>query len=244
MQLKDKVALVTGGARIGAVVAEELARRGCHVALSYRNSRASAVDTSRKIERWGRRALVLKADLTKEKDVIRTIRQIRKTFGKLHVLVNMASRYVKTSWERLSENEWQASLNADAKSAYLTTLHAAPLLRSEGGRVINFSDWLSASGRPRTKQFLTYYVAKSAVLGLTQALALELAPRILVNAIGPGPILAPPGLSRQENENVKRATPLGRWGGPQEIAKAVIFLSETDFVTGECLRVDGGRHLY
>ena len=82
-----------------------------------------------------------------------------------------------------------------------------------------------------------------AVLGLTEALALELAPDILVNAIAPGPILAPPDLTAEEDAEVKRATPLGRWGGAEEVAKATLFLIETDFVTGECIRVDGGRHL-
>ncbi|MGI8783853.1 MAG: SDR family oxidoreductase, partial [Acidobacteriota bacterium] len=88
-----------------------------------------------------------------------------------------------------------------------------------------------------------YYVAKMSVLGLTEALALELAPEILVNAIAPGPILPPPDLSKEEYDEVARATPLGRWGGPEEIARTAVFLLETDFVTGECIRVDGGRHL-
>jgi NAD(P)-dependent dehydrogenase (short-subunit alcohol dehydrogenase family) len=82
------------------------------------------------------------------------------------------------------------------------------------------------------------------IIGLTEALALELAPEILVNTIAPGPILAPPGLSEKESQEVQRNTPLKRWGGSIEIAKAVLFLIETDFITGECIRVDGGRHLY
>jgi len=113
-----------------------------------------------------------------------------------------------------------------------------------GGRIINFSDWISASGRPRYKEYLPYYVSKTGILGLTQGLALELAPDILVNAIAPGPILAPPDITPEEDEEVQKATPLKRWGGSIEIAKVVLFLIETDFVTGECIRVDGGRHLY
>jgi NAD(P)-dependent dehydrogenase (short-subunit alcohol dehydrogenase family) len=80
--------------------------------------------------------------------------------------------------------------------------------------------------------------------GIAQSLALELAPEILVNAIAPGPILAPPDLTPEDNARTIEATPLARWGGAEEIAKAVLFLVETDFVTGECIRVDGGRHLY
>jgi NAD(P)-dependent dehydrogenase (short-subunit alcohol dehydrogenase family) len=113
-----------------------------------------------------------------------------------------------------------------------------------GGRIINFSDWLAKSGRPRYRGFLPYYVAKAGVIGLTEALALELATdNILVNAIAPGPVIEPPGMTDEESRAVEQATPLGRWGGEIEIAKAVIALIESDFMTGETVRVDGGRHL-
>jgi NAD(P)-dependent dehydrogenase (short-subunit alcohol dehydrogenase family) len=113
-----------------------------------------------------------------------------------------------------------------------------------GGRIVNFSDWLAVSARPRYTGYLAYYVAKKAVIGLTEALALELAAdQILVNAIAPGPILAPPDLPDEESAAVEKATPLGRWGGGAEIAKAVVALVESDFITGEVIRVDGGRHV-
>ena len=113
-----------------------------------------------------------------------------------------------------------------------------------GGRILTFADWLAASERPRYPDYLPYYVAKKAVMGLTEALALELASDgILVSAIAPGPILAPPDLSREEREAVEKATPVGRWGGGDEIAKAVLALIDSDFITGETIRVDGGRHI-
>ena len=112
------------------------------------------------------------------------------------------------------------------------------------GRIVNFSDWLPISGRPRYKGYVPYYTSKAAVAALTQSLALELAPEILVNAIAPGPILAPPDITPEETARVIEATPLRRWGGAEEIARAALFLIETEFVTGECLRVDGGRHLF
>ena len=112
------------------------------------------------------------------------------------------------------------------------------------GRIITFADWLPASHRPRYRGYLPYYVAKSGVVGLTEGLALELAPEVLVNSVAPGPILPPEGLGEEADREVIRATPLRRWGGPVEIAKAVLFLIETEFVTGECIRVDGGRHLH
>ena len=112
------------------------------------------------------------------------------------------------------------------------------------GRIINFTDWLPISGRPRYKGYVPYYTSKAAVAALTESLALELAPEILVNAIAPGPILAPPDITAEETARVIEATPLRRWGGAEEIARAALFLIETEFVTGECIRVDGGRHLF
>jgi len=113
-----------------------------------------------------------------------------------------------------------------------------------GGRIVSFSDWVARSGRPRYKGFLPYYVAKAGVVALTEALALELAvDNILVNAIAPGPIVAPPGTTDEEARSVEQATPLGRWGGEQEIVKVVLALLDSDFITGETIRVDGGRHV-
>jgi NAD(P)-dependent dehydrogenase (short-subunit alcohol dehydrogenase family) len=113
-----------------------------------------------------------------------------------------------------------------------------------GVRITNFSDWVSPTGRPRYAGYVPDYVAKKGVIGLTEALALELAPdQILVNAIAPGPILAPPGTSDEESKAVEAATPLGRWGGEEAIVRAALFLIDTDFVTGETIRVDGGRHV-
>jgi NAD(P)-dependent dehydrogenase (short-subunit alcohol dehydrogenase family) len=116
--------------------------------------------------------------------------------------------------------------------------------RLRGGRIINVSDWVARSGRPRYTGYLPYYVAKGAVIALTEALALELAPdQILVNAIAPGPIVAPEETSDEMFAAVERATPLGRWGGEVEIAKVVLALVDSDFMTGETIRVDGGRHV-
>ena len=120
-----------------------------------------------------------------------------------------------------------------------------PSMRANGGgRIIFFSDWLPTSERPRYPGFLTYYVAKAGLKALTEAMALELAAdQILVNAVAPGPILAPPGTSDKELGAVADSTPLGRWGGEAEIAKAVMFFVDSNFVTGETIRVDGGRHI-
>ena len=242
MELRGKVALITGGARIGQVVARALATRGCSLALTYRGSRDSAEATASAAKAAGVNAVALRADAVDESQVRAAVLETEKSLGRLDILINMASTYVKTP--NPTASDWSAALDSNAKSAFLFSIHAAPIMRkSGGGRIVNFSDWLPASGRPHYKNYTPYFASKAAVAALTQSLAVEFAPDILVNAIAPGPIMAPPDITPEDNQRVIDATPLARWGGADEIAKAVLFLVDTDFVTGECIRVDGGRHL-
>jgi NAD(P)-dependent dehydrogenase (short-subunit alcohol dehydrogenase family) len=245
MELRDRVVLLTGARRVGAAVALELARRGADIALSYNRSRAEAERTAGEVRKAGRRALTWQADISMPAECAALVGATVAELGRLDVLINMASLYRAVPFADLTASDLQASLDVDLKSAFLCAQAAAPHMRAAGGgRIISFSDWLAVSQRPRYKGYLPYYVAKKAVIGLTEALALELAEdHILVNAIAPGPILAPPDLPQDEFESVEKATPLGRWGGEGEIAKAVVALIETDFITGEVIRVDGGRHV-
>jgi NAD(P)-dependent dehydrogenase (short-subunit alcohol dehydrogenase family) len=245
MTLTHKTALITGGKRIGAVVAAELARRGMDVALSYQRSKDEAEATAQTVRDAGRRAVVLQANLSRGEDCATLVNGAAAALGRLDVLINMASVYRSHALADIDAARWDESLNVDLKAAYLCARAAIPHMRAAGGgRIVNFSDWVAASGRPRYPGYLPYYVAKRAIIGLTEALALELAAdQILVNAIAPGPILAPPDTSDEELKSVESATPLGRWGGEGEIATAVVFLLESGFVTGETIRVDGGRHL-
>jgi NAD(P)-dependent dehydrogenase (short-subunit alcohol dehydrogenase family) len=245
MDLKDRVVLVTGARRIGAAVARELAARGAHVAVSYYHSRDEAEEVAREARRLGRRAEALAADLSRPAECRRLVEEAAARLGRLDVLVNMASRYVAIDFEAMTDEAWEAALAVDLRASFACVRAAVPHMRLQGGgRIVNCADWVAASGRPRYTGFLGYYVAKAGVKALTEALALELAKDgILVNAVAPGPIVAPPGTSDEELAAVERATPLGRWGGEAEIAKIVAALIDTDFVTGETIRVDGGRHL-
>ena len=245
MDLAGRVALITGGKRIGAVVAAELARRGADVALVYRASRREADETAEIVRGSERRALVVQADLSDPNACERAVADTVSGLGRLDVLVNMASRYQARAFDDISLADWDAQMAIDLRAAWLCARAAVPHMRRvRGGRIINFGDWVAASGRPRYTGFLPYYVAKAGVIALTEALALELAAdQILVNAVAPGPIVAPEGTGDDEFARVERATPLGRWGGEAEIAKTVVSLIESDFVTGETIRVDGGRHL-
>lgn len=245
MELIDRVALITGGRRIGAVVAIELARKGADVAVVYRSSRAEAEETATALRALSRRAFVVQADLRQPDACQRIVEETVAEFGRLDVLVNMASIYREKAIDDLTLEDWDAQMAIDLRAAWLCSHAAIPhMRRARGGRIVNFSDWVARSGRPRYTGYLPYYVAKAGVIALTEALALELAAdQILVNAVAPGPIVAPPGTSAADSAAVERATPIGRWGGEIEIAKAVLALVESDFITGETIRVDGGRHL-
>jgi NAD(P)-dependent dehydrogenase (short-subunit alcohol dehydrogenase family) len=245
MDARGKVALITGGKRIGAVVAETLARAGADIALVYNRSLAEAAETQSQVTAMGRRAIVVQADVSNDQACSHAVSETIANLGRLDVLINMASLYGSKPFDQLTAADWDRQLAVDLRATFLFSHAAAPHMKKNGGgRIVNFTDWIAASARPRYPGYLPYYVAKSGVKALTEALALELAAdQILVNAIAPGPILAPPEMSKEESDAIVKSTPLGRWGGEMEIAKAVMFFVESDFVTGETVRVDGGRHI-
>ena len=245
MELSGKAVLITGGKRIGAAAALAFAERGAHVAVVFNSSAAEAERTVAQVSRHGVRGVALQADLSAAEACDTVVRQAAEALGSLDVLVNMASVYRPVALEDTDAAVWDATVNVDLRAAFLCARAAVPhMRRAGGGRIINFSDWVAASGRPRYEKFLPYFVAKRGVIGLTEALALELASDgILVNAIAPGPIVAPEGTTDNEIKAVEAATPLGRWGGEAAIVNALLYLIQADFVTGETLRVDGGRHI-
>jgi NAD(P)-dependent dehydrogenase (short-subunit alcohol dehydrogenase family) len=215
------------------------------IALCFNRSRDEADAAARTVTKLGRRAITIQADLRHASGCQAVVDRTTSELGRLDVLLNMASVYSQVPLADTDEAIWNAVIDIDLRAAFLCARAAVSHMRRAGrGRIVNFSDWIAASGRPRYTGYLPYFVAKRGVIGLTEALALELASdQILVNAIAPGPILAPAGTSAEEYEAVEKATPLGKCGGGEEIARAVIFLIETDFTTGEVIRVDGGRHV-
>lgn len=238
-------ALITGARRIGGAVAAGLAGRGMDVAIVYRTGRVEAERAADAVREAGRRALVLQADVAVAGECRRIVDEAAASFGRLDVLVNMASIYERVAFDELSAAVWDRQMAVDLRASFLCAHAAVPHMRRQGGgRIVNCADWVAGSRRPRYPGYVPYYVAKAGVIALSEALALELAgDGILVNAVAPGPIVAPPGTSDEVYQAVIEATPLGRWGGEEEIVKAVLFLVETGFVTGETIRVDGGRHV-
>lgn len=246
MNLSHKVALVIGARRMGLAVATALASKGADVALTYRGSPDAAETAAAAVRALGRRALVVRCDVTDEVPVIEsTFQQVVDTLGRLDVLVMMASRYEVVPFDALTTEVMERQIGVDMRGTFVCMKAAVPHMRAaRGGRIITFSDWTAASGRPRYAGYAGYYVAKAGVKALTEAFALELAAdNILVNSIAPGPVLAPDELSMAQRQAVEAATPVGRWGGAEEVAKAVIALVDSDFITGETIRVDGGRHV-
>jgi NAD(P)-dependent dehydrogenase (short-subunit alcohol dehydrogenase family) len=245
VNVNGRVVLMTGAKRIGQVVACELARRGADVALAYRASKVEAEQTADEVRALGRRAMTYQADVSDPDACDRLVQATVRTFGRLDILVHMASIYEMRPFDTLTAADWEKDLGVNLTSAFLCAKAAIPAMRQNGGgRIINFADWLARSGRPRYPGYLSYYVAKAGVIALTEALALEVASdQILVNAIAPGPVLPPPDMPAEESQKVAANTPVGRWGGEMEVAKAVVALIDTDFITGETIRVDGGRHV-
>jgi len=245
MILTGKAALVTGGRRIGAVVARTLGARGMDVALSYHRSRGQAERVVTDIEGAGRRAVAIAADLSDPQACAALVNGAAAAFGRLDAVIHLASVYVRRPLSETDAAAWASVMDVDLRAAFLCAQAAIPHLRAAGGgRIVNVSDWVAASGRPRYQGYLPYYVAKRAVIGLTESLALELArDGILVNTIAPGPIVPPEGSTPEHIASVEAATPIGRWGGAEAIASAVLFCLESDFMTGETIRVDGGRHV-
>ena len=245
MTLSDRGVLITGVKRIGAVVATSLARAGADVVLAFHRSQAEALSTVGEITALGRRGFAIQANLAERDACRQLVDEAARLLGRLDVLVNMASVYVAKPYDALTDADWDAAIDVDLRASHLCTPRRRALHASPGWGTRDQLLGLDRGERPAAVHgYLPYYVAKAGVIGLTEVLALELAKDgVLVNAVAPGPMLPPQGISDEESRAVITATPLGRWGGEAEIAKAVLFLIESDFITGEVLRVDGGRHV-
>ena len=241
MQLENRVVLITGGAkRVGQAMALAVAARGARVAISYHSSSAEAQRTVGALEHLGAQAVAIQADVSKAAHVRRLMDRVARRFGRLDVLINSAANFIRTPFERVSERDWDAAMETNLKGPFLCALFGSRLMRTHGGgKIINIADW--AGVRPY-RDYLPYCVSKAGVIGLTKALAKELAPTIQVVAIAPGPILPPPGMTAAERARVVKRVPLKRWGSPQDIATTALFVIEgTDFMTGSVVFVDGGQ---
>jgi NAD(P)-dependent dehydrogenase (short-subunit alcohol dehydrogenase family) len=237
-----KTALVTGAARrIGRAIAERLAVDGWAVAVHCHDSAEDARAVVAAIEAAGGRAAVLEADLTDRAAVEALLPAAAETLGPITALVNNASAFERDELATLTRASWDQHLETNLWAPLmLTKAFAAQLPEGAAGNVINLLDQRVFNLTP---YFLSYTVSKSALWTLTQTLALALAPRIRVNAIGPGPTLPSPRQSQAEFDRQWARMPLGRGTTPEEIAAAVRYLLDAPAVTGQMLALDGGQHL-
>ncbi len=225
---------------MGRAIALTLAQRGANIVVNYNRSREEAQATVRDIERLGPQAIAVKADISRSGEVKAMVAQALDRFGRIEVLVNNAAVYFKTPLNSLTEAEWDLTLETNLKGSFLCAwLLGEKMLEQGEGKIINIADW---SGIRPYVDYLPYCVSKAGVIGLTKALALDLAPTVQVNCVAPGPVLLPEDLTRDEREEIIAQTPLKRLGSPEDVAQAVLFLIEgSDFVTGAVYLVDGGR---
>jgi pteridine reductase len=238
--LTGHVALVTGSAkRLGRAIALRLAEEGANVVVHYRASAAEAQSAVAEIEKLGRQAIAIGADLNLVPDIRRLFDEAGRHFGRLNILVNSAANFLPASITSTSEEIWDASLDSNLKAPFFCAQAAAPLLRRAKGAIINFADTGGLLGWPG---YIPHSVSKAGVVMLTRVLAKALAPEVRVNAIAPGTITMPGDPAEWEADFIKLA-PLRRSGTPRDITDAVMFLVQSSFVTGQVLVVDGGRTL-
>jgi pteridine reductase len=242
MQLRDRVALVTGaGRRLGRAFAQGLAGRGMTVAIHHHASSRGAEELRRDIVSGGGRAACFAADLSDAQAAADLPRRVVAELGRLDVLVNSAAVMHRLSFEETTPAQWDAILDLNLRAAFFCAQGAAPALRAARGKIVNIADLAGLEPWPG---FAAHSVSKAGIVMLTKVLARALAPEVTVNAIAPGAVLVPEEYDEAERERLARAAPLRRLGSPDDAVAAVLYLLEGgDFVTGEVIAVDGGRLL-
>ena len=240
MQLEGKAALVTGaGTRIGQAIAIGLAESGCDVAIHYHGSADGAAATAQAVRKAGRRAELLRADLSDANAARALADQAARALQRLDVLVNSAAIMVRQPIETVTPESWDATINVNLRATFFVSQGAVPHLRRAKGKIVNIADLAGLEPWPA---YIPHSVSKAGVVMLTKALARALAPDIAVNAIAPGAVLMPDDWDQQSRDHIRATSPLGRLGSPGDVVSAVRFLlAGTDYATGTVLVVDGGR---
>lgn len=241
VDLKGRVALVTGaGRRVGRALAMALGSRGATVAVHYGSSASDAEAVVRAIEALGARASAFGADLTEPAAPASLIERVVARFGTLHVLVNSAAVMERTPFGETTVADWDRIFALNLRAPFFLCQAAAPHLRATRGTIVNIADLAAFETWPG---YVPHGLTKSGVVHLTRSLARVLAPDVRVNGIAPGTVLLPDDWRRTDEERLNRTTPLGRQGSPDDVASAMLFLIDADYVTGETVIVDGGRHV-
>jgi NAD(P)-dependent dehydrogenase (short-subunit alcohol dehydrogenase family) len=241
MKLENKVALVTGAAhRVGKAIALALAQEGADIVVHYGGSADAALETAREINALGRRALVQQADMRDWNAAADLGRAALAHFGKIDILVNSASSFVPNDFFSTSEADFDLAFDVNIKGPFaLSQVIGKAMVKDAGGNIINIVD--EGAFTP-WKGYVAHGLSKAALLALTRAQALNLGPKVRVNAICPGPILKPADYSEAQWQALRKNNPLRALGTAEQVGEIVVFLAAgPQFINGDCIMLDGGR---
>ncbi|MEO7456668.1 MAG: SDR family oxidoreductase [Gemmatimonadaceae bacterium] len=239
--LAGRVALVTGaGKRVGRAIAVALGGIGMRVVVHYNESVGGARDTAQLIEDAGGVAALACADLSDVTACEHLVDEVVLEHGELFALVNSAAVMLRTPIGDVTAAEWDAMFSVNSRAPFFLSQRAAQPLRRAGGCIVNIADLAAFE---TWTGYVPHGMTKAAIVQMTRGLAHALAPEVRVNAVAPGVVLLPEGFSEEQSEHLRRTTPLERIGTPEDVAQAVLYLLQAEFVTGEVICVDGGRHV-
>ncbi len=240
--ISSPVALVTGAAStLGTAICLKLARQGFRIALHYGMSREKTFRLQAELNRQDARSFTVQANLSKTNQVSSLVRRVIRQWGRLDFIVNNASLFEPTNPQKGAWDQWQRLFTVNSITPYALAQVARPYLAKAKGSIVNIGDIYGEM--PILKAHAAYSVSKAGILFLTKYLAVELAPEVRVNAVSPGVISFPEKYTDQKRKKLIQRTALKRQGTPEEVAEAVWFLASNQFVTGQILRVDGGRFI-
>jgi pteridine reductase len=241
MELHNRVALVTGaGHRVGRAIALALGARGMRVAVHYNAAASGASETVQQIRAAGGEADSFAADLTQADAAGPLISAVAEKLGGLDVLVNSAAVMVRTPFGEVTPEQWDHIMALNLRAPFFLAQAAAPLLRASHGVIVNIADLAAFETWPG---YLPHGISKSGVVHLTRSLARVMAPEVRVAGIAPGTVLLPDNWDADAAEHLRQTTPLERSGSPADVTSTVLFILDSDYLTGETIIVDGGRHV-
>lgn len=240
----SRVAFMTGASdRVGKAIALALAEQGYTVCFTYHSNRPKALDTLREIRRLSPASAVVPCDVRRVGSIQKAFRFLTAHFTRLDVVIALASNFYPTPLPAVSERDWDSLVDTNLKGTFFTMQSAAEIMNKQSftSRLIAFSD---VAAELVWRKYAPYTVSKLGIAHLVKIFAKEFAPKILVNAIAPGTVLFNPKNDAKHAAEILKKIPMGRIGTPEDIVKAVLFLAQADYITGETISIDGGRRLY
>lgn len=241
MEVRGRNALVTGGGiRVGRAIAHGLMRRGANVAIHYFHSEHGARQTAVEGEALGAKVALLKADLSDPAAAEALAARAGDALGGLDILINNAAIMERRPTLEVTSDDWNRTMDLNVRGAFFAAKGAAAMMAEKGGAIVNLADLAAFE---RWKGYPAHVISKAAVVAMTEVLAKALAPGIRVNAVAPGAVLLPDDWAETDADRLRATTPMGRLGKLEDVVSAVLYLLESEYVTGETLVVDGGRRL-